>query len=1031
MGLERTKKISKSIQEHARKMRESSSNRVLDPQLDNDELLYKELDDIARMNDRVNGMDRGMVNGRGRTNGLINGVGRTNGLINGNGRTNGLVNGRGRTNGFVNGIESAGYDFIDHDPEDPRRRRPQRRRLLLLRYSAIILGLLFLFSVSISLIPEEPRKPSIITIDGRMDDWDGVSSYSEHEASSNPDIDLESYSFVVEKELLSLHMEFRGTALGDTVGFDGVYLFIDSDGLEATGYLYEGLGVDYAVEIFGSNNTVEGASIMSYGSVDQNNWSAFFSIGRVQAMASGSDLEAQIRISYFGEMTENTRFSIHTNDYEGGELDSSLQVGEVYGALEVFVRGIEENCIIAHVPQDVLMLTFAARGSAVSIDSVSVSLSEQGTLSSVASFDLPASQPVVRIVSISSLTASPGDLITISLDEVQADRPVRVRGGLLKCYYQSAPSQKLVDGWFGDWTESAETDDRNLPVDQASTDMKEYSASQEPLLNETLFYAKVHGPLFQGSSIPKKLIKMKKSEGEPSPVPPSPVQWKPRMSGEDFLRIYIDSNSSDHTGANMGAFQITPDYMIQIIGVNGRILSKSLLRWEHKWTYVSGVAAEKNDDSIEASIPSWLLTPMNNTEMLFEMTDWKSIGDRQLLLTTWQTRSGTRGVYTVETTTSSATSTAYSTQRKLFHDGTYFWSFYYDGDESATMYEYSSDGSTWSSTSVAAFSTSSVMYASVWYDSGNSVVYIVGDTSASDTTVIVRKGTISGTSISWGSEYTVTVSNSNLGSKVAFISQDTSGYLWVISSSQETDYNCAAARSTNTNDVSAWESLTVMRTGGDVPNDYVFPMIYPLSDGDMYAIWYADGNIEGRGYDASGGSWDSNEVSIASTSDGKTNRGPSAVVDSTDTIHLIYSDTSGYVRYHYKPSGSSWTDGTDPEASQTANAYPTLTVLSSNDDLYAFYIRSSQIYCKKWAGGSWSSVTLTTDTVPKVHLTSAYSASTDYRIGWEWREYDSFDEEYSIKFERIPEFQDVLPLFLGILAMGLASKRIGRMRRKR
>lgn len=1068
----KTKGIARSIKERAERIGRAPFQDETPIEIDEDELLYEELDRLTRTKDiddelrakgltngigrtnglinglgrtnglingngrtngRVNGIGRinGLINGTGRTNGLVNGVGRTNGLINGNGRTNGLINGIGRTNGMINGTEVGDYEYLDEGFEDPKGRRPRRKKLALIRYSAIIMGLLFLFSVSTSMIPEEPGKPSRITVDGQLSDWSGIERYNEPGSSENSDVDLQTYAVLSEKEILSVLMTVQGTALGDPTGYDAFYLFVDADISMATGYLHEGLGVDYAIEIYGGGNSVKVASLLEFQPGDQHNWSAFTTIGGIDAAVSGSNLEAQIPLSIAWSISEDSIFAIHTDDFEGGGLDSSLHFREELGALEVTFQAVEENCIITSVPQDVIQLTFVARGSEVAVDSVSITMEGLGQLGSVAPFNLPSSQVTVRTVGLSSLTANPGDLIIFTLNEVRADRPVKIRGESVKCYYQSAPSEKKIDGWFGDWSGEAEIDDQNLPLDQASRDIKEYSASLEPTLNETFFYARVFGEMLEGSSVPRKIVKSL-AQGDPNYVPAAPRQWKEKRTGEDFLRIYIDSNTSDVDGAHINNFPMILDYMIQVTGKNGVILNSSVFEWGPGWDFLMSIPAEKNMDSIEMSVPSWLFGSVNNTEMLFDMTDWRSSGDSNSLQTAWQSRSGTRTVYLVQNTNNAATTTAYSTQRKVFHDGTYFWSFYYDGVQGKTMYEYSNEGDDWTNTAVSAFSTSGVLYPSVWYDSGNSAVYIIGDNSASDTTVITRKGAISGTSISWGSEYTVTVSGSSLGSKVAFISQDSSGYLWVISSSQETNYNCAAVRSTNTDDISAWDSRTVIRTAGDVSNNYVYPMIYPLGSGDVYAIWYADGNIEGRGYDAGSSSWDANEVSIVTTTASKTNRGPSAVVDSSNTIHLIYSDTNGYIKYRYKTTAGSWTDGSsDPEAVESANGYPTLSILTSNDDLYAFYIRSNQVRCKKWGGSSWSTITMSTDGLSKTYLTSTYSASQENWTALNWRGYESFDDETRVYFERVPEFSDILPPFLSVLIIGLASKRMSKRKEEK
>ena len=156
------------------------------------------------------------------------------------------------------------------------------------------------------------------------------------------------------------------------------------------------------------------------------------------------------------------------------------------------------------------------------------------------------------------------------------------------------------------------------------------------------------------------------------------------------------------------------------------------------------------------------------------------------------------------------------------------------------------------------------------------------------------------------------------------------------------------------------------------------------------------------------------------------------MVDSSNTIHLIYSDTSGYIKYRYKTTAGSWTDGSsDPETVESANGYPTLSILTSNDDLYAFYIRSNQVRSKKWGGSSWSTITMSTDGLSKTYLTSTYSASQENWTALNWRGYESFDDETRVYFERVPEFSDILPPFLSVLLIGLASMRMSKRKEEK
>jgi hypothetical protein len=549
-------------------------------------------------------------------------------------------------------------------------------------------------------------------------------------------------------------------------------------------------------------------------------------------------------------------------------------------------------------------------------------------------------------------------------------------------------------------------------------DIQDYFAYHDRDDNFAYFYFSVEGVILAGHTIPKAIKKVPSA-----PSIPGPPGIPPPRKGEDIARIYMDSNSS--VPSTCFVDEIFADALIEIRGKHGEIRSHTLYLCQGgSWTAVSDPASESANDRTQVEISmSLAYTPdVSNTKIVFTMTDWKRDADNATLETSWGTRSRTRAIYTVESTTSSFTTTAYSTQRKLVHDGTYFWAFYYDGTAGIanTTYEYSDDGEDWGNTPSNAFTTSGVNYASVWLDSANSTIYIVGDTSAGDSTVITRQGTILGTEITWSSEYTVTVSGNNLGSKVAFISRSSTGYIWIASSCQETGYNIAGVRSTNPDDVSVWDTRTVLRTAGGVSNNYVFPQIVPLLGGDMHAVWYADSNIEGRGYVS--GSWESNEVGIATTTASEDRRGPSVVANTSQVLHLIYSDSNGYIQHMYKETSGSWMDGSsDPETGNPNNFYPTLSLLTTNDDLYAFYVRGNQIYCQVWDGDSWTEIPLTSDPGTKTNLVSIYSVSSTSYISWEWLKSTGTNDD--INFERIPEFQDILAPITFILLIPIALRR--------
>jgi hypothetical protein len=503
--------------------------------------------------------------------------------------------------------------------------------------------------------------------------------------------------------------------------------------------------------------------------------------------------------------------------------------------------------------------------------------------------------------------------------------------------------------------------------------------------------------------------------------------------GEDVARIYIDSNIS--VPSSCFGYDISPDALIEIRGRNGEIRNHTLyLCQAGKWSPVDDPVSDSANDltQVELSMSLSNTPDIGNTKIVFTMTDWRKEADNATLETSWGTRSRTRAIYTIQSNRSSASTTAFSTQRKLFHDGTNFWAFYYNGTDGDTRYEYSEDGADWSNAAEDAFTTSGVSISSIWYDSENQLVYLVGDNAASDTSVLVRRGSVfpSDQTITWGDEETVVISNLAIGLKATFICKAADGRIWIASGTNEgtsPPINLAARRTTDPDDITAWDARTVLRDN-PVSSRFVFPIILPLSqdadDAVVYALWYANGNIEGKKWNSSDG-WGSQE-SIATPTPGRDFRGPSAVVDANGRVHVIFSTAIGRINYTIRPaSGPPWTNGPQVEGGVGGNVYPTLTIMTSTDPetLYSLYIRNNQIRCKyKSIGpGGWTSVTLTTNTDTKTNLTSIYSVPSVGLVSWEWR---NITGSYrNIDFERIPEFLDVLAPIIFTLLIPIILRR--------
>ncbi|HYS72304.1 MAG TPA: hypothetical protein VEM95_07765, partial [Thermoplasmata archaeon] len=367
---------------------------------------------------------------------------------------------------------------------------------------------------------------------------------------------------------------------------------------------------------------------------------------------------------------------------------------------------------------------------------------------------------------------------------------------------------------------------------------------------------------------------------------------------------------------------------------------------------------------------------------------------------------------TIDTSTdANANPVSYNHQRKIFHDGAgYFWAFYFDGSNTFTTM--SPDAMTWELNVWQMFTTSAIDNPSVWFhDTGTSrIVYLVGDdTTTNDHQLTVHRCTISGTTPTCGSDTAVTFTGQgNMAGMIAFITKDTNGRLWIIAndSPSVSNYNVGVVRSTNADDVSSWGSVTNLMSASISTNN-IFPTVLPQSGGDMYAVWYANGNIQGRKYTASNTTWWNTVETIASTTSGVTTKIPSATVDSSDNVDIVYIDSSGAVIH--KQRASSWGSADTVDAG-SGNTSPTITRESSTGDLYVFYLQTTgQVKGRKLHSGSWSDMTtgVDTNTITKAFITSPYTVDAAWKVAWEWDQ--GTTSPYEIKVAHIPEFGDLLP----------------------
>jgi tetratricopeptide (TPR) repeat protein/ribosomal protein L40E len=559
---------------------------------------------------RINGT--GLVNGRGRINGtgLVNGRGLVNGkgIINGKGRVNGLING----NGFTNGLSLSGIT-----------KGPGRR--MWPRYIVLALAFMILVLVLYGTVPEAESRVSPISIDGQFQDWEGVSLYTDQGVGPNPDTTITGYGFRLDNGHFSFLVEVQGAALGDITGYDSYYLFIDKDNDPSTGYVVRDMGADYVIDVFGGNREVIGVPMYGYvDTQDRLNFTEWGQIATGKAAVSGNRLEGQLVNKGSFDLSGDFRIRFCADDYEGGTTYSQVKVGPTPGALLITQSEAMPDAVIENGSNDVLQLTFHARGADVHIDSVSFDVNGASAVP-IGNIDIDAGSTATRTIAVDISGSTNGDLIEISVANVVTDTPYTISGDGAKAYYMNSPSGMEIDGWFGDWESvQKETDSDNSSVVNPDLDIQESAVSKDSTDDTAYFYVKVGRELLGGVGAPQVRYRSIQSS---EPGQPTPVMRLERMGGEDTTYFYIDSNTSDGgSGALIQGIVIMPDYMIKITGIYGRILKKEVCHWSPGWNCTSSVQASKDTSRMEISavIPG---ISSNEIEVVIASTDWRHEGD--------------------------------------------------------------------------------------------------------------------------------------------------------------------------------------------------------------------------------------------------------------------------------------------------------------------------------------------------------------------------------------------------------------------
>ena len=966
---------------------------------------------------------------RGLSNGTsaVNGVSITNGrgVINGKSRVNGvhLTNGFGATNGrdMINGTGLP-------RGEAGRLRVPLGRKGIAVLMAIVIVISAFIY-ISLS------REGSPYEVDGNFDEWDDAMMFTMSTESPSPDSNVLEWAASTYESQLNVYARVEGLLMSSSTA-QRLMFFVDADDDRSTGYLVGDIGADFMLEILGCNDTIATSSLYEFASTrDPLDWNLWRPRGTVQCGLSGYGLEAMAQLPV--QLDDASRVILVSQDGDGTQctsypivLSGDLLVVEQNLVSDIAVSGI----LPSSGNEEFLQLRFTCQGGSGSVESVTPEMVGVDSVDTIAGFDLEPGQSHTISVAVDSSDTLRGQFVSATLEEsgvTSSFSKTLVIGNGARAYCISPPEDISIDGAFADWNNRSIADTDNLPISNSNVNIESVGVDNSP--DNSYFYISVFGEICSGVYVPKD-CRIYTGVGGGTPI-------ITRKTAEDFARIFIDSDRTAATGKTVaiGASTIGADFMIEVGGSCGEIQSRNA------YSYSSGVWVEedipilaaKDSSRMEIGLITSTIGSPANMDFIIETTDWT--GNRDLA--TNETVAGMKG-WIVEAE-ADVDSTSMSYQRKLFYDGTNFWSIYYNG--TTTAYKYSSDGGETWSLGGDVFSTSGIMDASLWYDSGDQIVYAVGDKSTPSQNVYLQRGSVNpgAHTITWaGSDSTLSVSSVSVGGKNAFICRDASEYLWILSSRQTGSdpdkFDLVAYISDETDSISSgWTEDTTMLSPDSGNGDLKGSILPAGSGSDVWVVYNRDSYVDAR--KRTSGSW--GDVENVYTDTGSLefiNTAPaSAVIDANGVVHVVYGDAtkSGQteypqIQYKYR-SSSGWSSAEELDADDTTvgHRYPTISLETSTGNLYALWVSldDNNIDCKKNESGSWSFVTLGgQNSNAKLNLTSIYSVSGESQICWQWTQNTTGDVE--VIFDVIPEFQELLVPILIIIAIFIVGIRKRRNR---
>lgn len=637
--------------------------------------------------------NNGLKNGCGIMNqyGFVNG----NGLINGNGisdnnpgalliKSDELDNARGIEcsskigknkvrSGIISSVYSKNKSFIAGlfsssviVPGTPTKIGKPSKSLI----AGTLIIIFLLIALPLMVFLESYEKSYAILVDGKFNDWKDISAYedSEFDQLDNNDVNILEYKIFSDDLFLSFYLKVKGKMFGYSNEENSyiIQIFIDTDLNKNSGYLISNIGADYMIEISGNDNSILSNMYYQFDNTRaSNDWNAWETMFEVSADCKNNELETQIWLDDLGlNKKDYVNAYFHIFDSYGNEDFSDMIISNIGGALKIEQKSISAVILEKGKFTKFLELEITAYGRNVTINSIIIERYSTATDEDIENINLvnknnkllaksnftngiatlminpsnlsPKKSMTVFVTVNVSETAINGHAVGLRVSSIFADtKAIIIYGKAKVAYIENVPDKIVVDGAFEDWRKIlGKSDERD--VENENIDIREYKSTKDE--EHASFYLNVEGEILGGVSVPSKKARIVPSISEKK-IPTEPIKPPteeiplPEQTGEDKIYIFIDSDNNNATGYKLSFFPIGADYMIEIKGRYGKVLSSRYFSFSGKkqdiwsWEDVGKIKVACGDKELETQLDLEELGIEDEFSVYFYTKDWDNNED--------------------------------------------------------------------------------------------------------------------------------------------------------------------------------------------------------------------------------------------------------------------------------------------------------------------------------------------------------------------------------------------------------------------